>query len=153
MTSEVVVVVGDRAGEVVDSLAATSARPVENSAFLQGQSTSVKLGVESARGEAALIVPVDQPALTVEILDRLVSVWSGASLGLVVPSVAGVRRSPVVVGRSLFPSVSRLRGDRGLRQLFGELESEIRSVEFDDEVPFSDVDTPEAWRRLADRSG
>jgi len=151
-TAEVIVVVGDRAGDVVACLEGSGARSVENPLFRDGQSASVRVGVEAARGDAAIILPVDQPALTVEILDRLIAAWLERSRGIVVPEVKGERRSPVVVGRSHFPAVARLQGDRGLRQLFGELAGEIVGVGFDDDLPFSDVDTPDAFRRLAERS-
>jgi molybdenum cofactor cytidylyltransferase len=70
----------------------------------------------------------------------------------VVPLTDDRRGNPVLLARSLFPAVARLRGDEGARRLL--LGPGIRVLEvatLEDEGAHADIDTPEALKEWQER--
>lgn len=138
---EVIVVVGFRAPEVRRALAGLEVSVVENRDWSEGQSSSVRAGLAAVGGAAAgvLFIPCDQPFLTAELLDRLIVAHAEAAGASVVPAAAGRRGAPVLVDRSLFAELARIRGDEGARQLFAG--RSVRELELDGDLPLRDFDS------------
>ena len=147
----VLVVVGHRSATVSAVLAGLAVEAVDNPAWAAGQSTSVRLGLSrvDSDAEAAIFLPVDQPQVTPELIDRLIQRFEESRSPVIVPVHAGRRGSPVLIGRALFERMARISGDEGGRQLFAELGSEqIDEVEVDDPRALEDVDTLADLTRL-----
>lgn len=140
----VYVVVGSQAQEVVAELSDTRAVVVENSAWQQGLAGSIAAGVRAATADAEpaalLLMLVDQPHVSVDVLARLRSAFDG---GIAAARYAGTLGVPAVFGRQYFRALLRLQGDRGARSL---IESEVKSVRsIDCEEAAVDIDTPQDW--------
>lgn len=119
--SPVYVVLGACRDEVAAALEGLPVRTVYNPDFEDGQSTSVRRGLEAAAGaEAILFLPVDMPFLQVETLDQIIAAWEADRPVAVVPVYAGQRGAPVLWDRRCFPDLARLEGDQGGRQLLSE---------------------------------
>lgn len=124
---------------------------VHNPDAAKGQSSSLRVGLQSMPEEAAgaLVMLGDQPLVGSRTVSMLLRTWrrEGAR-----PAVAatyddhGAWRPPVLLDRSLWPDVMSLNGDAGARQLF------VRQPELLDTVPGAgrpdDIDTPDDYARI-----
>jgi molybdenum cofactor cytidylyltransferase len=152
--ARVFVVVGAAAAAVSRDIADLPVETVVNASWGNGMATSIRAGVETVaaahpRLDAALLTLADQPAISVDILDRIIAAGEDAAAGLVACEYAGTLGAPALYARRHFDALRRLRGDRGGKFL---LEAHRDTVV---RVPFApaavDVDTPEdyeAVRRL-----
>ncbi len=150
----VVVVLGHEAGQVEKALAGLNVRTVFNPDYANGQSTSVRRGLDSlpSRTGAAVFLLADQPLVEPEWIRSLRRAHRRTLAPACVPVFEGKRGNPVLFDRSLFGELMKLRGDIGGRAL---LEAHSNSVL---RVPSSrfalhDIDTPEDYRRLMQTQG
>ncbi len=148
--AEVIVVVGHRADRVSEELDGLEVEIVENREFSEGQATSVRTGLRAVQEVAsgALFMPVDQPHLDIDLIDRLIELFEATGGPIVIPAFEGTRGAPVLFARGLFPELERLEGDAGGRQLFGLYANEIVELPLCDPAPLEDIDTPEDRERL-----
>lgn len=140
----VLVVLGNRGPEVAGALAGLQATFIDNPAFAQGLSTSLKAGFAALPAEAsgAVVLLGDMPRVTPALIDGLVAAWEAAGRPVAaVPTSAGRRGNPVLLSRALAPEIARLSGDAGagplLRSLPGVLEWATGQA-----AVLQDVDTP-----------
>jgi molybdenum cofactor cytidylyltransferase len=161
---DVVVVTGESAELVEQSLAGLAARPVRNPDFRGGQATSVRAGLAALAGnvdsdvdsdvDGALFVPCDQPLLSAGTLDLLIARFAELADRrgrAVVPSHRGRRGSPVLIGRDLFPLLAALEGDEGGRRVLATRPELVVEVELESADPLTDVDTLADLRALERR--
>jgi molybdenum cofactor cytidylyltransferase len=143
--SEVIVVVGYEASRVRAAIAGQSVLIVENTAYSEGQSTSVRAGLSEvdAGAAAAMFIPVDQPDLTGSVLDALIDSYQSTDAMIVVPSFRGRRGAPVLIDRSLFAELKSISGDSGGRQIFTRYEDRIVEVPLSSDKALRDVDRVE----------
>lgn len=148
--SKIVVVIGHDRERVRRSLKGLEVEWAENPAYAEGQSTSVRAGLEhldrSAR--AALFLPADQPLVTTRLIDRLIAAWERTRRAIVRPRTGGRPGSPVLWDRSLFSELAGVTGDAGGRQLLAHYSVEALEVEADNPWELADVDTSEDLRAL-----
>jgi len=122
---------------------------VENDAWQEGIASSMRAGLkalEEIAPDAAgvLIMPCDQPRLTVEHLSRLVDSFVDESI--VASTYAGVRGVPAVFPRNAWGELMKLRGDAGARKLLVRPPCEVVEVAFaGGEI---DIDAPEDLAEL-----
>lgn len=120
------------------------ARIVRCNTWQRGAGASLRCGLAALPddAEAAVVCLADGPDLAPEAIDRVIDAWRGGAGDVVAASYGGVRGHPVVLGRSVWPSVP----DEGARAL------EPALVPCDDLGAPGDVDTiadlPEHLRRL-----
>ena len=142
--SQVIVVVGWQAERVRQAIADLPVEVVDNRDFEQGQSTSVRmgLGAVAAVSSAALFMPIDQPRLDADLIDRLRDVYRRSAARIVVPCHDGHRGAPVLFDRSLFGELERIEGDAGGRQLFAAHANELVELPLASADPLVDIDSP-----------
>ena len=155
---EIVLVLGDRAAEVLDAIPLPSRLPVRvavNENASAGQSSSLRLGLRTAdpRASAAAILLGDQPRVTGPLIDRVVAAFLSAGAPVVRPVYCGsherrVPGHPVLVARRIWPEVETLRGDEGMRGLLARRPEWLLELPLEGEPP-GDVDTPEDYRSAA----
>lgn len=152
---EVVVVVGPEQAAVASELAGTRARIVPNPEYARGQSTSLRAGVRalSPAVEAALIALADQPLLGPDVVRALVERYRATRAPVVQPVYAGRPGNPVLFDRSLFAELLAVTGDVGGREVVARHRDELVRVEFADERPGRDVDTPAEYEALLEELG
>lgn len=147
---DVIVVVGGAGGAVAAALAGLALHIVDNPAFAEGQSTSLRAGV-AALGPAvaaAVVMLGDQPFVTAAIVDRLIAEWRATGAAIVAPSYRGRRGNPVLFSRAIFPELLAVAGDQGARAILAAHAADLRLVPFDDDRPLADIDTPADYQRL-----
>jgi molybdenum cofactor cytidylyltransferase len=148
MARPVVVVLGANAGMISEALAGRPVIVALNPGWSEGLSSSVRVGIDAALAaepalDAVLLAPVDQPALSPEIISRLAGLHR-ASGRIASARYIGRNGAPAVFGRVHFESLRTLKGDQGARGLLNSDPSSIDSVE----VPALgiDLDTQEDLR-------
>ena len=144
---QVIVVIGEQAGELRKALKNELVELVQNENKDQGQSSSVRAGLESISDgtEAVVFLLADMPFVSSELVGALVQRYRQTLAPLVLTWAGGRRANPVLFDRETFPDLLALKGDQGGRAIFRRFEREF--VEWDDAV-LLDVDTPEDLERL-----
>ena len=112
-----------------------------------GESISALAGEAERMGaDWLLLLLADMPELEAQDLGALLSAASAASEGTVIraASVEGRPGHPVVFPRDMFPSLRRLGGDTGAREVVSEARRVVL-VPLPGNRALTDLDTPEAW--------
>jgi molybdenum cofactor cytidylyltransferase len=94
-----------------------------------------------------MFLPVDQPELSVAVIDAIVETYLRTDGAIVVPSYRGERGAPVLIDRSLFADLQVIEGDAGGRQIFSRYQDQIVDVPLATADPLRDVDQPEDLNR------
>jgi molybdenum cofactor cytidylyltransferase len=147
---QVLVVLGARADAIRAGVDLGRARVVVNPDHALGMSSSLRAGLHAIGPEVGRVVVIlgDQPAISAELLDRLLDLQSSSGLPAAALSFGGLLHPPVVMERSLWPELETLEGDVGCRRLIRarpELVAPLVAAGGGHPV---DVDTPEDYRRL-----
>jgi CTP:molybdopterin cytidylyltransferase MocA len=147
---ETVVVVGDVAERLRTACEPYGVAVVENPDWAQGQSTSVRAGLEALGPEAlaAVVLLADQPLVGAGAVGRLVEAFEeGAEVA--VATYGGRPRNPVLFSRGVWPMlVAELAGDEGARPFLRRHPEMVVRVPCDGVGDPADVDTAEDLRRL-----
>ncbi len=139
------------ADEAVREAVGSSATCVLNPDASRGQSSSLRVGLQSMPEEiaGALIMLGDQPLVGARTVGMLLRAWRREGARPAAAASYGDRgswRPPVLLDRSLWPEVISLDGDAGARQVFEE------RPELLDTVPAvgrpDDIDTPDDYARI-----
>src|SRR5437016_767036 len=123
----VILVLGHQAEQVRASIIQYTAHPsitlVENPDYLQGMSTSLRMGLqtlvtkESKRElpsysvDGALVILGDQPLMTTYVLDTLIATKQSTGKRIIAPLFNKRRGNPVLFDASLFPGLMEVTGD------------------------------------------
>ncbi len=147
------VVTGGAHAEVEQALSGLALRLVHNPDFAAGQSTSLHAGVAALPpGTAATMILLgDQPFVDAGILDTLIDAWRATNAPIVAPSYRGRRGNPVLFASAVFPELLATSGDQGARELLQRRKADVRLVEFDDDQPLIDIDTPDDYSHAQQR--
>jgi molybdenum cofactor cytidylyltransferase len=144
---DLIVVLGAHADEIQHQIDFGDVRVVINGDFTKGMSTSIQAGLRAVSTDAAMIVLADQPFVTPRTIGLLIDEYKRTRATVVMPTYNGSRGNPVVIDRSLFPEMMKLRGDVGFRAIFANRAESIVSVPVDDRGVVTDIDTMEDYER------
>jgi molybdenum cofactor cytidylyltransferase len=147
---DVVVVLGRDAQAVGDALAGLPVRTVLNPRYADGQSTSLRAGLDALipGTEAAIIALGDQPLSDAGLVVRLVAAFREGGRPIVVPRYHDGRGHPVLFAAPLFDELRAVTGDQGGRGVVARDPERVAEVLVDAPMPL-DVDTWADYRRLA----
>lgn len=116
--------------------------PVPNPDAAQGQSASVRLGLAALWDMDGVLFSVcDQPWLRRESVERLLADFAAHPDCICALSWQGVRGSPAVFPRELFPALLALTGDRGGGGVIRANGDRLRLVEASAPTELQDIDT------------
>lgn len=144
----VIVVCGAAGRSVAEAVGDLPVRVVENKEWHSGQSTSIKAALNALGEESggAIFLLVDQPFVSLTLLQALVESHAQSLAPVIAPLVGDRRTNPVLFDRQTFPELLGLEGDVGGRAIFGRYPPQWLIWQ-DDKLPF-DLDTPDDYRRL-----
>lgn len=144
----VIVVCGAAGRSVAEAVGDLPVRVVENKEWSDGQSTSIKAALHALGEESggAIFLLVDQPFVSLPLLQALVESHAQSLAPVIAPLVGDRRTNPVLFDRQTFPELLRLEGDVGGRAIFGRYPPQWLIWQ-DDKLPF-DLDTPDDYRKL-----
>jgi molybdenum cofactor cytidylyltransferase len=116
----VVVVLGSDSEQLRATIADLDLPILENAAWLEGQSTSLKIGLREIQEacEAVIFVLGDMPEVGTEILTQLVSTHHKTLHSIIAPYAGQRWGNPVLFDRRTFDELLALKGDQGGRALF-----------------------------------
>lgn len=153
---EIILVLGHRAEEIHAAIACPArVRVVVNTAYTDGQSTSLRAGFGAASpgAQAAAVLLGDQPRVTAQLIDLVATAFAKSAACVARPVYAGVGGRPVpghpvFLARRVWPEMNKLRGDQGARALLLAHPEWLCEVSVEGEAP-PDVDTWEDYRSSA----
>jgi molybdenum cofactor cytidylyltransferase len=154
----IVVVLGHEADRIRGSLPGTpsgTVRAVLNARYREGMLTSILAGIEAIEespAEGALLLPVDHPDVTSEIVDLLIDRFEHSPHPIVLPVFQGRRGHPVLFARTVFDEIRRAPESVGARQVVWDHRKDLLEVEVQEPGIGRDVDTPGDYRSLRERS-
>jgi CTP:molybdopterin cytidylyltransferase MocA len=147
--SRIVVVLGAEALRLRALLrrAAPDVRAVTNARWRAGLATSLRAGVRAAsrRGEAVLVLLVDQPDVDAAALRRLVGAWRRRPTAPAAARYAGRVGVPAILPRRSWRALRALERDAGARALLRDAR-DVTAVDMPEAE--LDVDTPADLARL-----
>jgi molybdenum cofactor cytidylyltransferase len=148
--SELIVVVGANQESLKGLLSAKPVIIVENPYYQEGMSTSIRKGVEAAsdQAEGYLIGLGDQPFITPDIIDSLITVFSNEQPGIAICSHKKKKGHPVIFARKFRQALCNLTGDTGGRTIIRQHGAEVKYVDIGSEAIFLDIDTPDDYQKL-----
>ncbi|MFB6196376.1 MAG: NTP transferase domain-containing protein [Haloplanus sp.] len=138
----VVVVVGHESDRVRAALASTAVQFVDNPAYVDGQATSVRVGVDAvadATLDAVVVGLGDMPFVRTRTVELLVAAYRAGAGDVLAAAADGQRGNPVLFDASYADALRELTGDSGARSLVLEHGT---LVETGDPGVARDVDTP-----------
>jgi xanthine dehydrogenase accessory factor len=147
--SDTFVVLGAESDRVHREVDLGGTRVVENPAYREGMSTSLRAGVAAlpAGSDAFFVVLGDAPFVRSSTYDTLIAARERTGARIVLPVYDGIRGNPVLIDRTLSAEVDRITGDRGCRALRQHHPDETVEVPVDDPGVVIDLDTPEDVER------
>ena len=143
---DVVVVLGREAEAVASALRGLPIRTVVNPRYAEGQSTSLRAGLDALAQdtEAAVVALGDQPLPDPRLLRQLVEAFRASGRPIVAPLYRDGRGNPVLFASSVFDELRRVEGDRGGRPVVARDLERVAEVPVDAPMP-ADIDTPEDY--------
>tara|TARA_Y100000022_G_scaffold180688_1_gene172817 strand:+ start:514 stop:1155 length:642 start_codon:yes stop_codon:yes gene_type:complete len=147
--SPIIVVVGYESDKVAAALEGLPVQLVFNPDHATGQGSSVGVGVEALDNNVtdAMIGLGDMPLLPSTLLDSLIQKHigrEGHACNITIPAFEGQRGNPVLWGKTFFPELITLAGDRGGRQLLNDHKAAQHLIACDHSSVLRDVDTVDA---------
>lgn len=140
----VVVVLGANTAGLLAAVDFDHAEPLICADWRDGQSASLRAGIEELAGAEKLIVTLgDEPLVSAEVIVRLLREPPPARA-----TYGGRPGHPVVLGPEQLRAIAGLTGDRGARDLLGD----VRTVECSDICSGADVDTPQDLEAMRDEA-
>jgi len=143
--TEILVVLGCRADEVLTGIDLSKARVVRNDDWPLGMLATLRAGIRALPADAsgALVTLVDLPALQAESVRRLVAAWRVAPERIARIVVDGRNGHPVIFPRMLFSEILKEDYPDGPRGLLRARAALVLDVPIDDPGALADIDTPE----------
>jgi CTP:molybdopterin cytidylyltransferase MocA len=145
----VAVVVGAHAAEVVRRASLDAAVVLVNDDWADGMGSSLRVGLRALTelgAAAAVVLLVDQPRVTSEVVRRVLTAPSAPALAA---SYDGRPGNPVRLDASIWPEVCALAvGDVGARAWMRAHPDRVHVVACDDLGGDDDIDTPEDLSRV-----
>jgi molybdenum cofactor cytidylyltransferase len=145
----VIIVLGYQAGTCRAALGDRQVKLVTNPDWQEGQSTSVRAGLDALPDNigAAVFPLADQPAISPSTIDALIARHRATLAPVVWPEYEGQRGNPVLFDRAVFPQLSRLTGDTGGRAVLQAYATQVERVPVSDLGILFDIDTPDDYHR------
>ncbi len=145
---QVAVTVGAEAEQVRVALAGHHVSVIPVAGWSEGQSRSVKAGLQALAPRSPLPAPLsavlfllaDQPGVSPELLSALIQRHRETLALIVAPRHAGQRGNPVLFDQITFPEFAHLEGDIGARPIIQAHREEIAWVDWPTPEILADID-------------
>jgi molybdenum cofactor cytidylyltransferase len=155
----ILVVLGHEAERIQASIprdAWGEAKAVVNPRYREGMLSSIVAGLDAIGDnplvEAALVLPVDHPDVSAEVVDSLIAAFGRTPRPIVLPVHRGRRGHPVLFSRAVFDEIRRAPEAVGARQVVWDHHQDLLEIEVQDPGIGRDVDTPSDYRSFRERS-
>ncbi len=142
--SEVIVVLGYKAEEVMKRISGKPVKIVVNPVYSQGMGTSIAAGLKmvDSQAGAVMLALADQPFVDSPTIDRLIAEFQAGDQGIAIPTYQGRRGHPIIFSIKYKAPLSGLTSDIGGREIIREHPEDVLEVAVDCEGIITDIDTP-----------
>jgi CTP:molybdopterin cytidylyltransferase MocA/HD superfamily phosphodiesterase len=145
--NDIVVVTGNRSGELQEAMKHLDVRWTENTRFHEGMFTSVLTGIRQLeKCDAFFLTPVDIPLVRPDTVKQIMSCFPSAG-NVIIPVYRGTDGHPPLISASLIPEILDHDGAGGLGGLLRKSGNILR-LPVADEGILMDCDLPEDYRKL-----
>jgi molybdenum cofactor cytidylyltransferase len=146
---KIYVVVGHEADRVTEQICDRSVSIVTNPNYELGMLSSVRCGLRtlSPDCEAALVALGDQPAITSQLVDKMIHSFTQTDKSILVPLYRGKRGHPVLVSTHYREEIITHYDDIGLRGLLHAHPDDIFELIVQTSSVLQDMDYPEDYLR------
>ncbi len=147
---QVVVVTGYKADYLKMLLKGRKIKLIFNKDHVTGMSSSIVCGVKSISGKNNAIVffLADQPLVSTELINRLLSSYAVSNKGILYPVYNNIKGHPVIFSIKYKNDLMKLRGDKGAREIIKNNPTDIAKIMVDTDEILKDIDTPEDYHSL-----
>lgn len=151
--AHVVVVVGAQKDIMLKELNNHVVNIVVNENWLKGMSTSIKIGLAESIAlnpliEACIFVVCDQPFISLQLLQTLISTYEHTEKGIIACVYKGVTGTPVLFNKKYFNDFKLLENEEGAKKLLAINNNDLEIIPFiHGEI---DIDTKEDYKKLID---
>ncbi|MDY6807462.1 MAG: nucleotidyltransferase family protein [Actinomycetota bacterium] len=148
---QIILTLGTAADEVIAHHDLADLTVVRNQVPEAGCSSSIRQAIRCVPADADGVVLMlgDQPGIAGSTVRSLLSAARAAPLAAI--RYRDGLGHPFWLGRSVFPMLEQLHGDKGVWKLIDAAGADLVTVDVDDDTPL-DVDTEDDYRRLLARS-
>lgn len=151
--SEVIVVLGYRAEEILSRLKSWPIQTVINPDPQGDMLSSIQCGVRRAeRSQSIMIALGDQPLISESIVNQLVDEFERQPEGMVIPVYKGSRGHPIVIAHE-FRCELLDQTEGGLKSLRNRHEDQVRTVAVDTDAVLIDLDYRHEYEQALQRIG
>ncbi len=144
----ITVVLGSRAQDIRAVLPESGVQVRINPDWQGGMSTSILCGLQAVEEDPSVegffIFLCDQPFVTPELIQHMLSIYNAENVEIVAPRVNERQCNPVLFRRSFLPQLMTISGDRGAKKLIAE--HGARWLEWPDERLLLDIDSVEDYQ-------
>jgi len=146
--SPIVVIVGSSAEEVCAAINDLPLRIVNNTDWVKGLSSSIRVGISSLPKEigGAVFLQSDQPQIPHSLINSMVEAHQTTLNPIIAPQINGQRGNPVLFDSRIFSKLLLLEGDMGGRELFRQFP--VQWVIWHDPKLLLDIDTPDDYHKF-----
>ena len=146
--SEVILVLGFKAEEVMVTIASKPIKIVINPYYRRGMSTSVIAGLNhiDTEAQAVMLALGDQPLISGQTINRLIQEFYRHDKGIAIPVYCGRRGHPIIFAIKYKEELLKLKGDLGGRQIIKSHPDDILEVPVASESVLIDFDTNDDYQ-------
>jgi len=150
--SEVIVVLGHKAEEIMRKLTSKPVKIALNPVYHQGMSTSILAGLNLVddRARAVMLALADQPFIDSQTINRLIDEFCDHNKGIVIPTYQGHRGHPVIFATKYRDELLSLKGDIGGRQIIVHHPDDVLEVAVDSPGINIDINTTDDYNSSLD---
>ena len=148
--SDIRVVVGYRAEDLLPLLRKMGVSSIINEDFKRGMFSSVVAGVRGLERlvDVFFILPVDIPLVRLWTIRSLFQAYQGKRAKIIHPCFQGKRGHPPLISASLVDHITHWNGHDGLRGALAQFEADAIQIEVPDENILFDINTQDDYQQL-----
>jgi len=148
--SDVRVVVGHRANDLFPTIDRLGVKAIVNANYSEGMFSSITAGVASLSSEMEgfFLLPVDNPIVSLNTVERLRNTFFSTEFGIVYPTYQGMRGHPPLISCNYVTEVLTWDKPGGMRAFLEKYEHDAVNVKVDDPGILLDMDTPEDYQQV-----
>jgi molybdenum cofactor cytidylyltransferase len=141
------VVLGAGKDEIIKLIEKLPVKYCFNENYQQGMHSSVICGIKSIPDDfkAMMVFLGDQPMITADTINQVLSAYKKTGKGLVMPVFKGKRGHPLLIDRKYTYDIENLISEGGLRNLATKFPEEVYEVNVNASEILRDIDTKEDY--------
>jgi molybdenum cofactor cytidylyltransferase len=152
---KITVVLGHHAEVIQAKVDLAAAQVVVNHEYQRGQTSSLQVGLEAVatdQPDAIILCLVDHPAVSAEVIARLMEHFESTHAPVIIPTHKGEHGHPVLFSKALFPELLALLPGEPANTVIRKYRPETQFIEVADRGILIDVDEPRTYERLEEIS-